>query len=95
MKFVCSFVWVDLEVKQAERDLVASMILKLKLDEDEKRQVAEWLESPPPPESVDPTRIPRAHRIKFLRAVESIVAVDGEVSPEERDCLLMFAQLIR
>lgn len=95
MKFVCSFVWVDLEVKPAERELVARMILKLKLDEEEKRQVQQWLDLPPPPESVDPTRVPKAHRVKFLRAVESVVAVDGEVSPEERDCLLMFAQLIR
>ena len=95
MKFVCSFAWLDLEVKHAERELVARMILKLQLDDEEKRQVSQWLESPPLPESVDPTLIPRAHRIKFLRAVESIVAVDGEVSPEERDCLFLFAQLIR
>jgi hypothetical protein len=33
--------------------------------------------------------------MKFLRAVESTVAVDGEVSQEERDCLLLFAKLIR
>jgi hypothetical protein len=33
--------------------------------------------------------------MKFLRAVESIVTVDGEVSPEERDRLLLFAKLIR
>jgi hypothetical protein len=86
---------VDLEVKQEERELVARMIRKLQLDDEEERQVSNWLESPPPPESVDPALVPRAHRIKFLRAIESTISVDGEVSSEERDCLFMFEQLTR
>ena len=66
-----------------------------KLDEEEEQQVCEWLRSPPPPESVDPQLVPRAHRMTFLRAVESTITVDGEVSPEERESLLVFARLIR
>jgi uncharacterized tellurite resistance protein B-like protein len=95
MRFVCSFAWIDLEVKREERELVARLIRRLQLDEEETECVSKWLESPPPPESVDPGDIPREHRITFLRAVESIVSVDGEVSPEERDTLVVFAQLIR
>jgi tellurite resistance protein len=95
MRFVCSFVWADLEVKREERELVARLIRQLKLDEDERGQVLQWLESPPTPESVDPELVPKAHRAKFLRAVEATVAIDGEVSPEERDSLSVFAQLIR
>lgn len=95
MRFVCSFAWADLEVKAQERDLVARMIGRLGLDEDEELQVLEWLESPPPLGSVDPALVPREHRMKFLRAVESTVAVDGEVTPEERESLLVFARLIR
>ena len=95
MRFVCSFAWIDLEVRQEERDLVARMVRRLQLDDEEKARVSEWLESPPPPDSVDPALVPKAHRMKFLRAVESTVTVDGEVSPEERDALLVFAQLIR
>jgi len=95
MRFVCSFAWADLEVKPEERELVARLIRRLQLDDEEKRQVFQWLESPPPPESVDPKLVPRAHRMKFLRAVESTVTVDGEVSVEERNSLLVFAKLIR
>ena len=95
MKFVCSFAWADLEVKREERDFVARLIRRLQLDDGEEEQVLEWLKSPPPPDSVDPGLVPRAHRMKFLRAAESTVAVDGEVSPEERDSLAVFAQLIR
>jgi len=95
MRFVCSFAWADLEVKPEERDLVARWVRRLQLDDEEQQQVFQWLESPPPPASVDPTLVPRAHRMRFLRAIESTVAVDGEVSPEERDSLLVFAKLIR
>jgi hypothetical protein len=95
MRFVCSFAWAELEIKQEERELVASLIQRLQLDDDEKRQVLQWLDSPPPPESVDPNLVPREHRMKFLRAVESTVAVDGEISPEERENLVLFAHLIR
>jgi uncharacterized tellurite resistance protein B-like protein len=95
MRFVCSFAWADLEVKPAERELVAQMIRRLELDEEETRQVLQWLESPPSPASVDPKLVPRAHRMKFLRAVESTITVDGEVSPEERESLVVFAKLIR
>jgi hypothetical protein len=95
MRFVCSFAWADLEVRPQERELVARMIRRLELDEEEEQQVLEWLESPPPLGSVDPKLVPKAHRMKFLRAVESTVTVDGEVSPEERESLLVFAKLIR
>ncbi len=95
MSFVCSFAWADLEVKPEERALVARMIRRLQLDDEEKRQVLEWLDSPPPAGTVDPKLVPKAHRMKFLRAVESTVTVDGEVSPEERESLVLFAKLIR
>ena len=95
MRFVCSFAWADDEVKPEERELVARMIRRLQLDDDERRQVLEWLESPPAAGFVDPKQVPKAHRMKFLRAVESTVTVDGEVSPEERESLLRFAKLIR
>lgn len=95
MRFVCSFAWIDLEIRPEERELVARLIRRLQLDDEEKERVSEWLDSPPPAESVDPGLIPREHRMTFLRAVESTVSVDGEVTPEERDTLLVFAQLIR
>lgn len=95
MRFVCSFAWADLEVRPEERALAAQLIERLELDADEKKQVHQWLESPPEAAAIDPTDIPGEHRLKFLRAVESMVTVDGEVSPEERESLVIFAQLIR
>lgn len=95
MRFVCTFAWVDLKVTPEEREMVARLIARLDLDADEMAQVADWLKSPPSPDSVDPQDVPHEHRVRFLRAVESMVAVDGEVTDEERATVIVFAQLIR
>jgi len=94
LRFVCSFAWIDLKITAEERDLVAQMIARLELDTDEMNQVAGWLKSPPSPDSVDPQDVPHEHRVRFLRAMESMVAVDGEVTDDERETVIVFAQLI-
>ncbi|HJO22746.1 MAG: TerB family tellurite resistance protein [Myxococcota bacterium] len=95
MRFVCSFAWVDLKITREERALCMHLISRLQLDRGEMRQVKKWLKSPPVPDSVDPTDVPRQHRVQFLRSVESMVAVDGEVTEGEREAVILFAQLIR
>src|SRR4051794_31564590 len=94
MKFVCSFVWADLEVKESERKFVTSMVKKLKLDELEKAQVQRWLEVPPRAEEVDPTQIPPEHRQMFLDTVRDAITADGEVAPDEWENLALFEQLL-
>ena len=95
LRFVCSFAWVDLKIRPEERQMIARLVGRMELNEDEKQQVSEWLETPPSPESVDPNNIPQAHRVLFLREVESIVSIDREVTPEERESVILFGQLIR
>src|SRR3954470_7210350 len=95
MKFVCSFVWADLEVKDSERKFVARMVKKLHLDEAERAQVRSWLEVPPPAEEVDPTTIPKEHRQLFLDTVRDVIRADGEVAQDEWENLALFEQLLR
>src|SRR5262245_60024884 len=95
MKFVCSFVWADLEVKESERKFVARMVKKLRLDEGEQAQVQGWLTVPPRPEEVDPTQIPPEHRQMFLDTIRDVITADGEVAPDEWENLALFEQLLR
>ena len=95
MKFVCSFVWADLEVKDSERAFVKKMVEKLHLDPAEKKEVAAWLEVPPSPDEVDPTQIPSAHRKLFVDTMREVIAVDGVIDPEEKENLELFEQLVR
>jgi len=95
MKFVCSFVWADLEVKDAERKFVAKVAKKLRLAEEDMTQINEWLEVPPRPEEVDPTRIPAAHRQIFLDTIRDVITADGEVANDEWENLTLFEQLLK
>lgn len=95
LRFVCSFAWADTEIRAAERAFVTRLIRRLELGEAERREVEGWLEHPPAPDSVDPALVPRDHRMRFLHAVESVIAVDGEIAEAERAQLAVFARLIR
>lgn len=95
MRFVCSFAWADERVRQEERALVERYIQRLGFDHSEETQVRAWLESPPPAESVDPKLIPAHHRALFIHAIESVVAVDGDIAPVERNRLIQLANLLR
>jgi hypothetical protein len=94
MKFVCSFAWADLEIRDEERDYVKRLIDRLELDADERTRVRSWLEVPPDLESIDPTLVPHAHRQLFVDEIKGVIEADGEISPEESENLQIFEALV-
>jgi uncharacterized membrane protein YebE (DUF533 family) len=94
LKFVCAAVWADLEVSEPERLYILGLSLRLGLPENELAQVRGWLETPPPPEEVDPARVPPEHRQLLLDAVGAAIAVDGVVDSRERESLRLLQELI-
>ncbi|WP_437280815.1 TerB family tellurite resistance protein [Sorangium sp. So ce375] len=95
MRFICSFAWADLQVRDQEREFVRKMMLRLHLDAEEAKQVRGWLEVPPAADDVDPMKIPRAHRQLFLDAAREMISSDGEIGDEERENLSLLDQLTR
>ena len=93
LEFVCSFAWVDLEVRPEERKFVMRMVEKLGLQED-KAQIERWLQRPPPPEEVDPTRIPHAHRALFLKAATDTFTADKNFDETEQEYFELLEQLL-
>ena len=94
LRFVCSFVWADLEVGPSEKTFVLSLTQKLGLSDAEVRQVQAWLETPPPVEEVDPALVPPPHRRLFLEAIEQALTSDGAVTPPESESLALFRRLL-
>ena len=94
MKFVCSFVWTDLKVSQAERDVVMRISGRLNLTASEAEQVQKWLEMPPTAEELDPNGVPSEHRQLFLTTAEMVVNADGKVTPAEQESLTLFRDLL-
>jgi tellurite resistance protein len=93
MKFVCAFAWADLEVQDDEREFVNKLIEKLELEAD-RAQIERWLKTPPPPEEIDPTRVPREHRQLFLDAARAVFNADGVIDPKERENFELLEQLL-
>lgn len=94
MKFVCSFAWADLEVRSEERKFVAALAGRLALSDDEARDVEGWLKRPPSPESVDPSRIPTAHRHRFLQEIQGVIESDGDIAVEESESFELLKTLL-
>ncbi|MEQ1634766.1 MAG: TerB family tellurite resistance protein [Planctomycetota bacterium] len=95
LEFVCSFAWTDLEVQQAERDLIMLVVGRMGLGAREAAVVKGWLALPPPAEDVDPTAIPSEHREAFFEAAVAVARADGRVVPAERDQLALFRDLLQ
>ena len=95
LRFVCSFAWADLEVREEEIRFVRALVRRLEFDRTEREEVEHWLNRPPSVESLDPKAIPRRHRELFLAAMECVIAVDGEVSPEERENFEILENILR
>jgi len=95
LRFVTSFAWADLSVSHEERAFIHRLVAKLHLDDEEARQVEEWIKVPPPPDEVDPTQVPHEHRQIFLGTVREMMEADGNVSEEERESLELLEQLTR
>jgi len=93
MKFACSFAWADLEVRDLERSFIQRLMKRLDL-EDDAALVEEWLRAPPPPEEVDPTRVPPEHRALVLEAARELVEADGHFDSNERELFELLEQLM-
>jgi uncharacterized tellurite resistance protein B-like protein len=93
MKFVCAFAWADLEIQDEERTMVNRLIERFGLEQDRDKIMA-WLRSPPPPEEVDPTRVPSHHRQLFLDAARQLFEADGVVDPHEQEQFELLEQLL-
>lgn len=94
MRFICSFAWADLEIRPEEKDLIVRMVDRLDLDDEDREQVAEWLQVPPRPDDVDPADIPREHRRLFLDAARAMILSDGNVEDIEAENLIILEQLL-
>lgn len=95
LRFVASFAWADLTVRDEERAFVARLMRRMAVDAEDARAVAGWLAVPPSPDDVDPTEVPHVHRQLFGEAARAVVMADGEVAPEEREYLKLLELLTR
>jgi uncharacterized tellurite resistance protein B-like protein len=91
IKFVSAAVWADLEVNPSEKTYLLDLALRMGLPGED---MSEWLEKPPPPEEVDPNRIPPEHRRIFLEAMEHAMRADRAIDSPELESLRLLRELL-
>jgi hypothetical protein len=94
VRFLCSFAWADLEVRNEERVFVKRVVQQLQLNDEDQAKVQGWLSVPPSPELVDPMRVPKAHRKVFLDSIEGVIVSDGVIAPEEQESFDLLKSLL-
>lgn len=93
-RFVCVMAWADFKVQPEEREHILKLMQGLELDEETRVEIEGWLQTPPDPELVDPTQIPRSQRDRFLKEAELVIQADGRVYPEEIEMLSLFQSIL-
>jgi len=87
LRILAAAAWVDGEVEERERAFVEKILSKLPIAEDERKAVRGYLDSPPHPAEVDPTKLAPEHRELLVSLVEDLVKADGRIDPEEESAL--------
>lgn len=83
LRIVAAAAWVDGEVEDRERAFVEKLLTKIPMDEDDRKTVRGYLDRPPHPAEVDPTKIPREHRETLMGLISELVHADGTVGDAE------------
>jgi uncharacterized tellurite resistance protein B-like protein len=93
LRFVIAFAWSDLAITPAELAYIERLMQRLHLSPEESADVTQWMKTPPQPEEVDPTTIPREHRQIFIEAVRELMHSDGRASDEEKENFRLLERL--
>ncbi len=83
LRLLCSFAWVDGEVSDAERRFVRRLVSRFDLASDDVKEVESWLLIPPDP--IEPTSVPEAHRRAFIESARALIFMDGKLDPAEEE----------
>ena len=94
LRVVAAAAWVDGEVQDTERAFVQKLLAKLAVPADEHATVLGYLDSPPHPAEVDPTKIPHEHRELLVKLVWQLVGADAQVSEDELQAVRDLEELL-
>ncbi len=92
VQMACIAAWADLEIHDAERQVVFELATQLALPGTDLSEVESWLREPPP--DFDPYEIPNEHRAAFLEAFLEVITADGRIDPEESETIRLLRELV-
>jgi uncharacterized tellurite resistance protein B-like protein len=94
LRVLAAAAWVDGEVQESERAFLAKLLDKLPIAKAERDIVMGYLDTPPHPAEVDPTKIPHEHREALVKLVWQLIGADGKVEPDELQAVKDLEELL-
>ena len=85
LRFAASFLWADLHLDSTEREFFVTLARELGCEERDLPDASDLLRAPPPPEEVDPARVPLAVADTVREVALRAIAADGRVEPREME----------
>jgi uncharacterized tellurite resistance protein B-like protein len=83
LRVLAAAAWIDGEVQDKERAFIERLLEKLPLGDDERKTALGYLDTPPHPAEVDPSKIPPEYREGLVKLVWQLVGADDKVEDEE------------
>jgi uncharacterized tellurite resistance protein B-like protein len=94
LRVLAAAAWVDGEVQDHERAFVEKLLDKLPIGDDERKVALAYLDAPPHPAEVDPSKIPPEHREALVKLVWQIIGADGKISDDEMQAVKDLEELL-
>jgi hypothetical protein len=94
LRFAATFLWADLEVDLAEHAFFLDLARELGVPHGALPRVVDMLDSPPPAEDIDPTRVSPALAATVRNVALRAIASDGRVLPREMELFDLLDELL-
>jgi uncharacterized tellurite resistance protein B-like protein len=94
LRVLAAAAWVDGEVQDSERAFLSKVLSKLPIDEADKATAMGYLDTPPHPAEVDPTKIPQEHREALVKLVWQLIGSDGQIGEQETQAVKDLEELL-
>jgi len=83
LRMVAAAAWLDGEIHDKERAFVEKLLEKMKVPPDEMTTVRGYLDKPPHPAEIDPSKLPPELRETLVKLVWQLIGSDENVDEEE------------
>lgn len=85
LKLVCAFAWADSQIQDEERAIIAGLVDRLDLGDDDRRDVHFWLQDKEHAAELNDVMdlVPKTHRDLFVDVCRELIGSDDQVTSDE------------
>ena len=94
-KFLCGVAWADADIDEGERAYILNLAQLMGLTNAELEKVNGWLELPPDPHDIAPSRLSIEDKRDLIQQALILVNIDGQVTLHEERLIKLLSKTLR